>query len=78
LPDFDVRLKSNDPLDIERYLDARLTGPKKLDSYTVATLPSASDYFNTAIIVSDETGGRTIATSDGSNWKRVKDGATVS
>ena len=44
----------------------------------MADLPNPELYINTAIIVSNETGGRTIATSDGSNWKRVKDGATVS
>lgn len=52
--------------------------PFPVPEYTVATLPSASDYDNHIIIVSDETGGRTIATSDGTNWCRVSDGATVS
>ena len=46
--------------------------------YTVLTLPTASDNTNGAIIVSDETGGRTIATSNGTNWLRVSDGAIVS
>ena len=49
-----------------------------LPEYTVATLPSASENDNGAIIVSDETGGRTIATSDATNWRRVSDGAVVS
>lgn len=49
-----------------------------LTSYTVATLPDASTNLDGAIIVSDETGGRTIATSDGTNWRRVSDGAVVS
>lgn len=50
----------------------------KIAAFTVATLPSASVYFNGVIIVTDEVGGRTLATSDGSNWKRVSDGVTVS
>ena len=49
-----------------------------LPVYTVLTVPTASDNTNGAIIVSDETGGRTIATSNGSNWLRVSDGAIVS
>lgn len=49
-----------------------------MSSYTVAGLPDATKFLNHAIIVSNETGGRTMATSDGTNWKRVRDGATVS
>lgn len=52
--------------------------PPIYPEYTVATLPTASDYDNGVIIVSDETGGRTLATSDGTNWRRVSDGAVVS
>lgn len=46
--------------------------------FTVATVPSASAFDNGVIIVSDETGGRALATSDGTNWRRVSDGAIVS
>lgn len=49
-----------------------------MKSYTVATLPSASQFNNGAVIVTDETGGRTIATSDSVNWRRVSDGNIVS
>ena len=49
-----------------------------LQTYTVATVPAAASWLNGVIIVSDETGGRTIATSDGTNWRRVSDGAVVS
>ena len=49
-----------------------------LPEYTVLTVPTAADWDNGAIIVSDETGGRTIATSDATNWRRVSDGAVVS
>lgn len=48
-------------------------------AYTVSTLPSASQWPNGVIIVTDEVGGGpTLATSDATNWKRVSDGATVS
>jgi hypothetical protein len=50
----------------------------KLPEYTVAGVPSAVDFDNCAIIVSNEAGGRTIATSDGTNWRRVSDGAIIS
>lgn len=52
--------------------------PVKLPSYTVATLPTASQYTRAQIWVSDETGGASPAYSDGTNWKRYSDGATVS
>lgn len=52
--------------------------PLKLRSYTVATLPSASTYDDSIIMVSDETGGTTPAFSDGTNWRRVADRAIVS
>jgi hypothetical protein len=62
-----------------RYLEP-LNGeaPFIFPEYTIATLPSASRYENGVIIVSNETGGRTLATSDGTNWRRVSDGAIVS
>ena len=46
--------------------------------YTVAGVPSAASFDNHVIIVSDEAGGRTLATSDGTNWRRVSDGAVIS
>lgn len=46
--------------------------------YTVATVPSAAAFDNGVIIVSNEAGGRTLATSDGTNWRRVSDGAVIS
>lgn len=53
-----------------------LTGPLQVGSYTVSTLPTAA--FNGRIIyVSDETGGKVIAFSDGTNWRRVTDRAIV-
>jgi hypothetical protein len=48
------------------------------ESFTVATLPSASAFARSLIYVSDETGGATIAFSDGTNWRRVQDRNIVS
>lgn len=64
--------------DICAWVLRRAVGPQAMSSYTVAGLPDATKFLNHAIIVSNETGGRTMATSDGTNWKRVRDGATVS
>jgi len=53
----------------------------EIPEFTVATLPSAtiiSTGFTGLICVTDESGGRTLATSDGTNWRRVADGAVVS
>ncbi len=49
-----------------------------LPSYTVATLPSASNNARCWIWVSNETGGATAAISDGTNWRRMTDRAIVS
>ncbi len=50
-------------------------GPAVLKSYTVATLPTA--VIGGMIYVSDETGGATLAISDGTNWRRAQDLAIV-
>ena len=52
-------------------------GVAYFESYTVATVPSAS-IAGGFIYVSDETGGATMAFSDGTNWRRVQDRAVVS
>ena len=67
----DIRQKLNDILFGESII---------FPVYTVLTVPdaTASKNLNGAIIVSNETGGRTIATSNGTNWLRVSDGAIVS
>jgi hypothetical protein len=49
-----------------------------LKSYTVTTLPSASMYLAGLIFVSNETGGATVAFSDGTSWRRCQDRAVVS
>lgn len=47
-------------------------------SYTVLTLPSAATYPAGLVFVSNETGGATLAFSDGSSWRRVQDRNVVS
>jgi hypothetical protein len=51
--------------------------PVRLPSYTVATLPSASDFVRCQIWVSNESGGAQPAYSDGTNWRRYSNGAIV-
>ena len=60
-------------------------GPFLLQGYVVAALPDATEFgttgtlpFSSMIFVSDETGGATLAFSDGTNWRRVQDRAIVS
>lgn len=55
-----------------------LSRPWELPSYTVATVPSAADYLGSIIFVSNETGGSTVAYSDGTNWRRTQDRAIIS
>lgn len=56
----------------------RLTAPIKLKEYTVLTLPSVVTYKGSLIAVTNETGGYTVAFSDGTNWRRVQDRVIVS
>lgn len=49
-----------------------------LRDYTVATLPDATVHDYGLIFVTNETGGATVAFSDGTNWRRVQDRAIVS
>lgn len=51
----------------------------KKQSFTVLTLPSAALYGAGAVVfVSDESGGATLAFSDGTDWRRVTDRNVVS
>lgn len=54
-----------------------MTQPLRLKSYTVATVPTASEWTGASIYVSDETGGATVAFSDGTSWRRVQDRAVI-
>ena len=54
------------------------SGPTIIQGYTVATVPDATVWsdasaYSALIYVSDETGGATLAFSDGTNWRRVQD-----
>jgi hypothetical protein len=61
-------------------------GPILIQGYAVAGLPDAAEWgttsstdpFSSLIYVYDETGGATLAFSDGTNWRRVQDRAIVS
>lgn len=60
-------------------------GPFLVQGYAVANLPDATDFgstgsdaFSAIIFVKDETGGATLAFSDGTNWLRTSDNAIVS
>lgn len=50
----------------------------KPQAFTMSTLPAASAYAGSMIYVSDETGGATVAFSDGTDWRRVQDRVVVS
>lgn len=58
-------------------------GPLLVKALTVAELPAAGawsdgDTFSAIVLVTDETGGATLAYSDGTDWRRVQDRAIVS
>jgi len=54
-----------------------MVAPLKLPSYTVAGVPDAALWTSALIYVSNETGGATIAFSDGTDWRRVQDRAVI-
>jgi hypothetical protein len=47
-------------------------------SFTVGTVPSAATFVRGMIYVSNESGGATLAYSNGTNWKRVYDNENIS
>lgn len=61
---------------IKRLLDN--SNPWQLPSYTVLTVPAAADWEGHIIYVSNESGGKTIAFSDGAAWRRAQDRAIIS
>jgi hypothetical protein len=69
-----------DFLNVQGGLDnqVQVFGPLKHKSYTVAGVPAAASHTASTIYVSDESGGATIAFSDGANWRRVQDRAIIS
>lgn len=58
--------------------DSLMLGPLNLAQYLVADVPPAADFTAGIIYVSNETGGATVAFSDGTNWRRVQDRVVVS
>ena len=61
-----------------------LTGVNQAKAFAVATLPNPASYDPEVngraayVYVSDESGGATLAFSDGTNWLRVQDRTIVS
>ena len=55
-----------------------MSNPLALESYTVSGLPDATLWTAGVVYVSDESGGATLAFSDGAAWRRVTDLAVVS
>lgn len=53
-------------------------GPIRAKSYTVARVPAADTGAGQMIFVSNESGGATLAFSDGTSWRRVADRAVIS
>lgn len=61
-----------------RSIEAALRRPITAASYTVATVPDAATSTGQIILVTDETGGATLAFSDGTNFRRMQDRAIIS
>lgn len=61
---------------LESYELAHNSG--KMNEYTVATVPDATECEGCSIMVTDETGGYTMAFSDATNWRRVQDRVIIS
>jgi hypothetical protein len=55
-----------------------MTGPLTLMSYTVAGVPSAALWEGGIIYVSNESGGKVVAFSDGASWRRLTDRSVIS
>jgi hypothetical protein len=55
-----------------------VSGPVAVGSYSVATVPSAALGAGQIIYVSSESGGATLAFSDGTSWRRTTDRAVIS
>lgn len=51
---------------------------KSLTSYAVLDLPPADLHTGWLVFVPDETGGATVAFSDGTDWRRMQDRNVVS
>jgi hypothetical protein len=58
--------------------DIKASGVIQTGVYTVGTVPAAGSYPGGLIGVSDESGGYTLAFSDGTSWRRMADRAVIS
>lgn len=68
-----VGLGTNSPL-----VRLDVDGPVRVKPYTLSGLPPATLGAGQIVFVADESGGATLAFSDGTDWRRVADGAVVS
>ena len=75
--ELELRLLTTNPRDIEKAIREAKDEPLRLEFYPVASAPSAADWRYGVIFVTDETGGATVAFSDGTNWRRVQDRAII-
>jgi len=55
-----------------------IAGPLPLRVFAKAQLPAAAKYANNIVFVPDDVAGPCLAVSDGTNWKKITLGATVS
>ena len=62
----------------ERALEAPRAAPLRLAAFAVAAVPPAAAWPRGLVFVPDEAGGPTLAFSDGTDWRRVQDGAVIS
>jgi hypothetical protein len=73
-----VRSLAQEIVDHAFAINRLVIGPLPIEEYTVANLPAAADHRSSLVTVSNETGGYTVAFSDGTNWRRVQDRVIVS
>lgn len=74
---FDLSLTDQQKRAIEDFVERRRNVPVLPRSFLVADVPDAANWTGGIIYVSDETGGATLAFSDGTDWRRVQDRAVV-
>lgn len=55
----------------------RMLRPLRFASYSAASLPSATQWVGGLIFVPDETDGPTLAFSDGTDWRRLRDSVEI-
>lgn len=66
------------PNELHKLLLEAIQDALNVTIYTVTTAPDATKNQGRMIPVSNETGGFTMAFSDGTNWRRVQDRAIIS